>query len=705
MAISFVAASPLVDTTTETLTVALPTGWAAGDFLLLPLLSRNNVTASWSAVGFTQISGAFARHENPSASVSLTVALYYKIASAGETAVVSKISDGTTGWGTFMVAYRGVDQATPIASNAVANTYTLTLSISVAAFTPAANGNMLVNVAFGGDDNSGLSLSASNGYTVRVEGSTYSTSTGGDMSFGVADRSASAAIAHAGPVWNFGPTAARWGAITFALAAAASASNSLGFVTNPMTAGLSATYSGNDLQNVAKIWIEDANGTATAASVTASNTSGGVFIAPTVAQVIAGNVKFGPIVVDFLASNDSAIGSLSSSLVAPSTHIIHNVTDLSSQSSTACIYFGLGISLSDQLAIRNVTQSYSWSVSIGTGGVLSIKSAGDNRSDRFTYNVYDETDGLWGTTGTFVITTTPILSNFTASSNGSTHTASLAAQVNLIEGRLYFIADSASATPTTAQVIAGQNAAGDTADWATSIAVDTLVESVLTSALDGGGKYYPFAVYVNNGSLTTSVISFAAGFTMESIIAASATNDITPAAFTLGTFSGIDTGIEYTSNEVTVLEIDSSTPVAITVSGGEYAKNTGAGYGAYTTFAGTVVLGDKVLVKHITSTEPLTQKVSVLIISDVTGTFQTTTVAAGGAALASVHDIWEWIAGQGYDGGIGKQTKRFLEDQGYSTGSMSRRLFNWLRGLGYTGTLNKMINDFERDFTIQHGPD
>lgn len=65
-------------------------------------------------------------------------------------------------------------------------------------------------------------------------------------------------------------------------------------------------------------------------------------------------------------------------------------------------------------------------------------------------------------------------------------------------------------------------------------------------------------------------------------------------------------------------------------------------------------------------------------------------------------DFWEWIAEQGYSGSPNEQTKAYLAAEGF-TGPMNTALYNWLASLGYTGTLNMMLNQFERDYTIQDG--
>lgn len=69
-----------------------------------------------------------------------------------------------------------------------------------------------------------------------------------------------------------------------------------------------------------------------------------------------------------------------------------------------------------------------------------------------------------------------------------------------------------------------------------------------------------------------------------------------------------------------------------------------------------------------------------------------------------VHDIFEWLYESGATGGVMKRTKEYLKLQGF-TGNTNTALFNWLRSLGYTKSLTSMLDKFERDNTIQHGPE
>lgn len=489
---------------------------------------------------------------------------------------------------------------------------------------------------------------------------------------------------------------ASWGSISI-FSESAGASNTVDTITDPITAGQSATYSGTLLQNVSKVLFIDGSGvgTATANNVTASSTSGGVFTAPTEAQMVAGDVKFKGLTAVFRDGTDSAIASISTSIIPSSAYLVHNVTSLISQSTSSCIYFGLSASVSDQFLVRAVTASHSWSVSIGTTGIITVDSGGSNLTDWIIFNVYDETTNDWGATATIVVTVAPLLSTFTAGQEG-TNSASLGIVTNLLEGTIYGIASTLSGTPLAAQIIAGLDANSITAAWAGSITVDTLNETLAVGGLDGAIKYFPFLVQVNLGSLTSSVIAYAPGFTTE----ATGSADITPDQFTFTDLLAQEFDTEVTSNEITVNGVTAMTSIDISVQGGEYAVDSGGGYGVYTTNNGSVQLGYLVKVKHTTDSDALQSVNTTLNISGVTDTFSSTTKAS--TELTS-QNIWQWILAQGYSGGIMKQISDYMLDQGYSSGATNTKMFNWLRGQGYTGSLNSMINQFERDNTGRYG--
>jgi len=103
--------------------------------------------------------------------------------------------------------------------------------------------------------------------------------------------------------------------------------------------------------------------------------------------------------------------------------------------------------------------------------------------------------------------------------------------------------------------------------------------------------------------------------------------DTTPAAFTFTDQTGVDLGATVESNAITVTGVDAGESIAISVTGGEYAVDSGSGYGAFTSSSGTVGLNDQVKVRHTSSASNSTATNTVLTIGGVSDTFTSTTKA------------------------------------------------------------------------------
>jgi hypothetical protein len=110
---------------------------------------------------------------------------------------------------------------------------------------------------------------------------------------------------------------------------------------------------------------------------------------------------------------------------------------------------------------------------------------------------------------------------------------------------------------------------------------------------------------------------------------ASGGSDSTPDAFSFVDQTGVAKSSVITSDPITVSGIDTSS--AITVTGGSYSIN-GA---AFTTSAGTVVLGDQVRAQHVSSASNATATNTAVTIGGVSDTFTSTTdssATGGGVA-------------------------------------------------------------------------
>jgi hypothetical protein len=136
MAISHVAVGTATATTgVASLAAVMPTGWAAGDLLLLWMHWPDAITAQNLPTGWTQQVGLTAEGTTSKA------ALYSRIAQAGDTAP-------TITWTTnskpifHMAAYRGVDQVTPVvAAGITADTTSTTTTIVGGSVTNTGDGD------------------------------------------------------------------------------------------------------------------------------------------------------------------------------------------------------------------------------------------------------------------------------------------------------------------------------------------------------------------------------------------------------------------------------------------------------------------------------------------------------------------------------------------------------------------------------------
>ncbi len=97
-------------------------------------------------------------------------------------------------------------------------------------------------------------------------------------------------------------------------------------------------------------------------------------------------------------------------------------------------------------------------------------------------------------------------------------------------------------------------------------------------------------------------------------------NDTAPSPFTFTDIVGASRSTQYTSDQITVADINATANVSIT--GGTYSKNGGT----YTTSTGTCVVGDTFTVRHTSSASYNTATNTVLTIGGVSDTYTTTTL-------------------------------------------------------------------------------
>lgn len=106
---------------------------------------------------------------------------------------------------------------------------------------------------------------------------------------------------------------------------------------------------------------------------------------------------------------------------------------------------------------------------------------------------------------------------------------------------------------------------------------------------------------------------------LDAVIAAVV--DVTPSAFSFTDITGAVTSTVYISNAIEVQGITDGNTVAISVTGGLYSVNNGP----WTASAGTVVLGDKVRARAVSSGTGATAVNVAVTIGGVSDTYTVTT--------------------------------------------------------------------------------
>ena len=104
--------------------------------------------------------------------------------------------------------------------------------------------------------------------------------------------------------------------------------------------------------------------------------------------------------------------------------------------------------------------------------------------------------------------------------------------------------------------------------------------------------------------------------------------DTTPDAFSFTAVSNANISTNYDSSIVTVAGVTAATNVAVSVTGGTYAIDTGSGFGAFTSSAGNIQLGQSIKVRVGTSGTYANANTATLNIGGVTADYVVTTRAA-----------------------------------------------------------------------------
>lgn len=125
--------------------------------------------------------------------------------------------------------------------------------------------------------------------------------------------------------------------------------------------------------------------------------------------------------------------------------------------------------------------------------------------------------------------------------------------------------------------------------------------------------------------------------------------DTTPDQFSFTDQADVARSTLVESNAITIQGVDPAVDIPVTVTGGEYAVNTGSGWGAYTSSPSNVRLNYQVRVRHTSEAGFLEPTRTTLIAGGVSGAFSSTTLAdtegavitlTGGNQTLTVGDTW-----------------------------------------------------------------
>lgn len=112
---------------------AMPSGWAVGDLLLIVATAYK---AGSSTTGHDTPAGWSLLHSYTHGYVSggyqARIRVFYRIAQSGDTTVALTRSDGSTAWSSCMLAYRGVNVASPFEATSVTSEQSAASSIPYA---------------------------------------------------------------------------------------------------------------------------------------------------------------------------------------------------------------------------------------------------------------------------------------------------------------------------------------------------------------------------------------------------------------------------------------------------------------------------------------------------------------------------------------------------------------------------------------------
>jgi hypothetical protein len=220
--ISFVGAGAQVasETTGATITPALPSGTVANDFAILIVAGRpTDTTEPATPSGWTLRSSSL----REVGANDLKIMTFYRVLAGGDAnpGVVLPASwgggGGTAGMSAQIAVWRNVNTSTPFDVADVTGSAAAASTWAPPGITTTTNGALVVSAVATSDDNA-LGFSSAQGFTLRMSGASYDTTTGGDHAIGLAEKIQSGSGSVTNPTWQqVNSPSDSWAGITFAL--------------------------------------------------------------------------------------------------------------------------------------------------------------------------------------------------------------------------------------------------------------------------------------------------------------------------------------------------------------------------------------------------------------------------------------------------------------------------------------------------------
>jgi RHS repeat-associated protein len=216
--VNFRGAGAQVVSTGSSLVPGLPSGTQAGDLAILVVAGRPSDTSTPAAPsGWTLKSSAL----REIGARDLKIVTYYRVLSGSDTnptlSVPSGWQGGQAGISGQIAVWSGVSATSPFDVADATGTAAAATPWTPPSTTTVTASARVVSAVASADDNA-LNLSAAQGFTLRMSGAAYDTTTGGDHSVGVGDKDQPTAGAVTMPSWGQTVNASdAWVGISFVL--------------------------------------------------------------------------------------------------------------------------------------------------------------------------------------------------------------------------------------------------------------------------------------------------------------------------------------------------------------------------------------------------------------------------------------------------------------------------------------------------------